>query len=81
MKEYSETVNNQYDQLLYKGYIVVGMNKLLGTPIRHNILDVLGQTSDLQAQDIHNLLVCVLNGEETVNFKLEEIIKDCLELI
>jgi len=70
----AEKVAELYEELDNKGFIVVGKNKALGTDIRFNALDVVCNASELQAEDISNVIMQAAKEDE----RIMDILLDCL---
>jgi len=75
-------VNDDYEELLKKGYIDKGYvkNSLTGKLKRNELTigELTGNCSDLEVEDIDNIILAVLKGEEPDRARLEEIIKGLL---
>jgi len=79
MNDNQDLINDLYDKLMTDGYIKYGKKALTGKPYLLNIQDVLGETTELESEDVSNILMAYITNSPMPDYDLEGIVKRCLE--
>ncbi len=72
-------IESMYDELIEKGFIRHG-EKINGKPYCLTVLDILGETTELENETVSNAITYLLIGDiKSFNIDCEGIVKRCLE--